>query len=411
MIIIKSNNLSSLLFNKKTLILRRALSISLKPNQINTNDNLNKQNNKSQRFDDENYKNAFRSNNSNRPNVTQSRSNNELKNLITQTTSSMIFNKYEEEIAFRRAQANRSIFLTGNSIHNELEKLIDDILMHGSKIKDVFLFGQKHPTTSGKTNLLIEFETDECVSNLIKKHTTQFINAEKVPVSTRIVYYISSQIPKQKFYAKILIERILSYNVHDFTSENEQKKDSANFFDPNTYKIRNRLRDLYNKSCDEQIQQLYNQFKIDELSTRLRFFVASMIEETFKNLFRDSICVPFGSSSNNFGQKYSDIDLLFALDKHAIKSMDLLHVLEEKEKNFNQRDQISRFRFSTKKREENERKNAQIHLDLIEFIFANYLPRFTTQNLIKRKIFELNFFFYSESYHREFLYFVCNFEF
>lgn len=57
---------------------------------------------------------------------------------------------------------------------------------------------------------------------------------------------------------------------------------------------------------------LKKRFKIDESSYRLRYFVASLIEDSMKSLFHNCVCLPFGSSSNRFGLRSADLDLSLA---------------------------------------------------------------------------------------------------
>lgn len=57
---------------------------------------------------------------------------------------------------------------------------------------------------------------------------------------------------------------------------------------------------------------LVDETTLTENGIRLRFFVASLIEDAFRGVFPMSVCTPFGSTTNGFGHSNSDLDMDFA---------------------------------------------------------------------------------------------------
>lgn len=68
-------------------------------------------------------------------------------------------------------------------------------------------------------------------------------------------------------------------------------------------------------SFDEQARHLYASNRVDESGTRVRFFVASLVEEKLSDLFDECLCLPFGSSVNKLGCKWADLDINVALKR------------------------------------------------------------------------------------------------
>ncbi|VDO94065.1 unnamed protein product [Soboliphyme baturini] len=77
---------------------------------------------------------------------------------------------------------------------------------------------------------------------------------------------------------------------------------------------------------EDQIYELYERTKLSEVGLKIRFFLASAIEEIFRPFFPSAICKPFGSSVNGFGRRGCDLDVDIQLynepylDVHATKS-------------------------------------------------------------------------------------------
>ena len=85
------------------------------------------------------------------------------------------------------------------------------------------------------------------------------------------------------------------------------------------------------KNLSDQIRYFWQKTKLTELDTRLRFFVTSLVEgirkrnsmekmnkslfiEAFGSIFRETVCLPFGSSVNTFGKSRCDLDMLLTFE-------------------------------------------------------------------------------------------------
>lgn len=72
------------------------------------------------------------------------------------------------------------------------------------------------------------------------------------------------------------------------------------------------------KSLSEQLKILENSSKLSEVGIRVRFFVASQLEEGFSNLFPKGCVLPFGSTVSGIGRHSGDLDLVMVPDKREI---------------------------------------------------------------------------------------------
>lgn len=59
---------------------------------------------------------------------------------------------------------------------------------------------------------------------------------------------------------------------------------------------------------------LFHYFKMNELETRLRFFVSENLAKSLRDLLHTSRMQPFGSSVNGIGNFDSDLDLSLILN-------------------------------------------------------------------------------------------------
>jgi poly(A) RNA polymerase len=65
---------------------------------------------------------------------------------------------------------------------------------------------------------------------------------------------------------------------------------------------------------DKQIYEFYEQKKMSDISSRIRFFACEQIELAISGMFPQAEVLPFGSSVNTFGQRSSDLDMFVTLD-------------------------------------------------------------------------------------------------
>ncbi|CAL8120410.1 unnamed protein product [Orchesella dallaii] len=72
------------------------------------------------------------------------------------------------------------------------------------------------------------------------------------------------------------------------------------------------------KTLSEQLIILENSTKLSELGIRVRFFVASQLEQAFVNLFPRGCVLPFGSTVSGIGRQSGDLDLVLVPDSSEI---------------------------------------------------------------------------------------------
>jgi DNA polymerase sigma len=204
-----------------------------------------------------------------------------LKNL-KESNRMVSFETIEEEILARRVQARNTIyFIFESDSKKHLANLLSDCKSIGVHTNQIFHLND---------SCLIEFSSEECVNKIVKEHSKQMTNI--LALKNRTICYVSKvkdeQISPndQKF--------ILQYTI------NEPRVDN--------YKVdTNGLSSLAN--FNEQLRELYSKNKLDEFNLRIRYFIASLLEERLKFVFPECVCLPFGSSVNKLGMKLADLDL------------------------------------------------------------------------------------------------------
>ncbi|XP_011301529.1 poly(A) RNA polymerase, mitochondrial [Fopius arisanus] len=110
------------------------------------------------------------------------------------------------------------------------------------------------------------------------------------------------------------------------------------------------------KSISEQMELLYDSWKLDDISTRLRFVTALQMERNLTSLFPNIVILPFGSSVNSFGKRGCDLDLVMTLDG------------EKREKI------TSRFVFQTKSSLPEERAQTKKSMEIISNVMQSFIP-------------------------------------
>ncbi|CAF0726161.1 unnamed protein product [Brachionus calyciflorus] len=272
---------------------------------------------------------------------THNKSHNQQKT-IQKFESDAIVKNFEDQITIRRRQAKNSILIKLEN-DSEVYGLLDDLDRIGTRISKIFVMGD-HNMPNNRT-ALVEFESKECIDSILERYGTSFLNSQHLPSKTRLLLYKkfrqnTTTTTKQKFHRKYDIKFCLS-----------------------------------NQSLDEKIKKMFDHFRLDESGSRIRYFIASVIEESFNGLFRNCLCLPFGSSANNFGHRTSDLDLQFCLEDTFFKPrLDEKHSL-----NLNGKMMF----YSKTVKNTDERQNARLFLDLLNFIIGNVLPRFNVRQIVK----------------------------
>lgn len=278
--------------------------------------------------------------------------------------------KFEDEITHRRFQAKHSILF---KIDNEtdLNNLIDDCEFIGTKMLNIFYINEQNSSAKAA---LIEFESKRCIDTLLKNYGQHFLNTEHLPCITRLLLYKQNRNNQNRHNQNSTNKTIVK---HCLTNAKEELSSTPIIDLKKKFSFLDKI-----SNSDEQILKFYDYFKIDDLGYRIRYFIASIVEESFYSLFKNCVCLPFGSSANKFGHKASDLDLLFSLDnKFFLSSQDL-------NTHTNQRQSMNRLNgklifYSKYNKNEQERDLAKQFLELANFVLSNILPKFSVRQLIK----------------------------
>ena len=238
------------------------------------------------------------------------------RNQETYATPTSQFDSYEDEVIFRRAQARRSIFIKMKRPEHMHMMLENQPSAYDGCVHCVFLFG-----TNGSCYSIVEFKHVEQMASFLKTHCAHFeaIDDDIVPCTPRLLFYHPRNKPTNDRNSPSKAAQIA---VRNFTQSY-----ALGPFDLNNADDRKRLDDVFTTAspatsststvlqskCSQQIRHLYLWSRIDELGYRLRFLVASLIEDPFRGLFDRITCLPFGSSMNRYGDKSSDLDMSLSL--------------------------------------------------------------------------------------------------
>ncbi|KAJ8679579.1 hypothetical protein QAD02_015366 [Eretmocerus hayati] len=200
--------------------------------------------------------------------------------------------KYDDLVEQRRAEARRSVLVEVQS-----EKSCGDVYQHCSKFGSINHLFHYTPIGSDRHFILIEFEDQISVDNVLEASThTRCDNIN--PVRSTILWFrhVSN---KSKHKVDVNYNGLpISLFCCAIMKEND-------------------LRILLRKgsSISNQIMLLYDNTKLNELGSRLRFFTAYQIEHSFVGLLPKMAVLPFGSSVNGFGKRDCDLDLGIQLEK------------------------------------------------------------------------------------------------
>lgn len=269
--------------------------------------------------------------------------------------------RFEDELALRRSQASNSILFKIEHEH-DLNNLVDDLEKIGSKISNILVMDEANNLNSRA--VMVEFSCKKSTDDILNNFGIHFSNNDHLPCKTRLIVYRSqTKRDNQKTHRKNFITKNFTSSERDqINNPNIKLSEKFSFLKPS-------------QTLDNQIRTIYDKFKLDEIGIRIRFFVASIIEESFYSLFRNCLCLPFGSSAINFGHRTSDLDLLFSIDNTFFNTQ----LDEKKQLRLNGK----MIFYSKYGRNEKERDLAKKFLELSKFILSDILPKFNVRQLIK----------------------------
>lgn len=203
------------------------------------------------------------------------------------------FVPFNQLIACRRAEASRSIIV---QVKNENSS--GDLLSYCSnfgEVKNAFYYSLSN-SDSRNNFILVEFK-DTTGSQAALCQSSHSTKECVIPVQSSFLWFRSSM---KAPYLKSDVPQLR--------------------IQPTTIPSDSQLLELFSKSSSfsEDILLLYNQLKLSDIATRLRFVCAAQLENAFCGMFPASQVLPFGSSVNGFGKVNSDLDLVFELMDHEL---------------------------------------------------------------------------------------------
>lgn len=197
----------------------------------------------------------------------------------------------EKIVENRRDEATRSIIVQVKS-ENSFDALHKYCSQFG-RLTNYFHYCVK---TSSCNYVLLEYENVKSADAALHSGIHQISNAdhECIPANSRFLW---------------------------FSRENQAKMSTGGTNGNNTINVVNNgttiksnetmTKLLLNASdLNDQIQTLYQETRLNDLGTRLRFLGALQIESLLNGVFPNIRAIPFGSSVNGFGKMGSDLDLI-----------------------------------------------------------------------------------------------------
>lgn len=152
------------------------------------------------------------------------------------------------------------------------------------------------------------------------QYCRQFGNVTAVyPSEKKGTNFVLLEMETRNDFASVISANSSITTLHRFFIFDEKNKPQKNYCDlhEEDYKVifnENRpidVKEIFNasRSISEQINLLYDSFKISDLSMRLRFLTALKVESILSNLLPNNRVLLFGSSVNGFGNCNSDADI------------------------------------------------------------------------------------------------------
>ncbi|CAF3396714.1 unnamed protein product [Rotaria socialis] len=257
--------------------------------------------------------------------------------IVSPRKSGVVTQTFDAMIDFRRQQARRTLLIHLGRSHSESElyKLCSRI----GSITNMTLY-----TTNKRECALLEFSNEQSVKNLLKI-TSHFTNENRLPCVSRNLYFASQYTGARLKYPPV-------------GREVQQ---------PDDLLVDKALNDIHNVS--DQIRYFWQKTKLTEVDTRLRYFVASLVEEALGSIFVDTVCLPFGSSVNTFGKSRCDLDMLLSFE-------------DFRNKNIKFDGKMQQLRFLTKRSYLNDRFQAQAYLKILADTLKHFMAECTNVQII-----------------------------
>ncbi|XP_066253615.1 poly(A) RNA polymerase, mitochondrial isoform X1 [Euwallacea similis] len=205
------------------------------------------------------------------------------------------FIPFMKMIEMRRSQASRSVLVQVQSAqsYKELSTYCESI----GKVKNIFHYSEG---PEAMHFILVEFSSEDDVKRVLET-STHIQDNQNVPATSQFLWFRAAPKKlgklKQNKQAKLSIE-----NGTKVISESE---------------LRGTLKHC--KTISDQINQLYNLTRLNDLGQRLRFLTAKQVEGAMSGIFPKVCAFPFGSSVNGFGKMDCDLDIVLRLGSEKEK--------------------------------------------------------------------------------------------
>lgn len=246
------------------------------------------------------------------------------------------FTTFDDLMKRRRDEAVRSILVQVNS-----EKSYEELFNYCSQFGNIKSAFHYQIAKDRNDYILLEFDKIEECRNALN-HCAFNPDNSGVPASSRFTWFKAPSFKKVKMASPPEVEAP-NLQSHDIKLMSES---SLNELLTST------------ESIDDQIAILYRSTCLNELGSRIRFFMSNQLETSLRGIFPFVKVRPFGSSVNGFGKLGCDLDLVLSthLDHHIPVNHD------------------TRLIFHTKANLNNERSQLQQHMEVIGDLMHHFLP-------------------------------------
>ncbi|XP_063908492.1 poly(A) RNA polymerase, mitochondrial-like [Zophobas morio] len=215
---------------------------------------------------------------------------------VTETEKGTKFVAFADMVSSRRAEARRSIVVQVQSSQS-----FKELHAYCSSVGSVKQMLHYTVGVEPMNFIVVEFASEKDVTSILDK-SSYVEDSQIIPVHSQFLWFRASnrKLPKLK----------------------QSKTAILNAENGNNNLTAAEIVDLL-KKCDsvsDQMKQLYDFTKLNDLGTRLRFLTACQVEDAVRGMFPSAKAFPFGSSVNGFGKMECDLDLVLRLSDEKVKS-------------------------------------------------------------------------------------------
>lgn len=130
---------------------------------------------------------------------------------------------------------------------------------------------------------------------------------------------------------------------------------------------------MLSDQISDQISELYNLTKLNDLGLRLRFLTARQAESTLSGVFPNVCAYPFGSSVNGFGKMGCDLDVVMRFNENRVSEFVVTRKLFQCV-TFLKENESSRLVFHCKAGSGSERSTNQRNMEAVGDLINLFLP-------------------------------------